>query len=149
KHPDEFPFEKAQDIPLDDQKVYELFQGTKVLGFQPEEPYGDIASYAIPEFGTSFTRQMLKDTNPDSFAGLVKISGISHGTYVWLKNSQELVLGHYNYGKILFDDIIGCRNDIIVDLSDSCMQPLKAFEIMEFVRKGKPSSNPAKWAEYE
>ncbi len=148
-HPDEFPFSKAQDIPLDDPEVYKLFQGTSVLGFQGDEVYGDIASYAIPEFGTPFTRQMLLDTKPDSFAGLVKISGLSHGTDVWLKNSQDLVLGNTPYGKIPFDDIIGCRDDIMVELNERGMPPLKAFEIMEFVRRGRPSVNPAKWTEYE
>ena len=149
EHPDEFPFNRAQDIPVDDPKIYELFQGTKVLGFEDKEVYGEVASYAIPEFGTGFTRQMLFDTKPSSFAGLVKISGLSHGTDVWLKNSQDLVLGTTQYGKISFDDVIGCRDDIMVELIGYGLEPLKAFEIMEFVRKGKPSANPAKWAEYE
>ncbi len=149
KHPDEFPFKKAQDIPLDDPKVYQLFQGTDVLGFKPDEVYGTVASYAIPEFGTPFTRQMLVDTKPNSFAGLVKISGLSHGTDVWLKNSQDLVLGKTPYGKIDFNDIIGCRDDIMVELAERGLPPLKAFEIMEFVRKGKPSQNKTQWAEYE
>lgn len=149
KHPDEFPFKKAQDIPLDDPKVYQLFQGTDVLGFKPDEVYGTVASYAIPEFGTPFTRQMLVDTKPNSFAGLVKISGLSHGTDVWLKNSQDLVLGTTPYGKIDFNDIIGCRDDIMVELAERGLPPLKAFEIMEFVRKGKPSQNKTQWAEYE
>lgn len=148
-HPEEFPFTRAQDIPIDDPKVYQLFQGTEVLGFKADDVYGNVASYAIPEFGTSFTRQMLEDTKPSTFAGLVKISGLSHGTDVWLKNAQDLVLGKTDYGKISFDEIIGCRDDIMVELAFRGMKPLKAFEIMEFVRKGKPSSNPAKWAEYE
>src|SRR5690606_1647793 len=149
QNPNEFPFSRAQDIPVDDPKIYELFQGTKVLGFEDKEVYGEVASYAIPEFGTGFTRQMLFDTKPNSFAGLVKISGLSHGTDVWLKNSQDLVLGKTNFGKLSFDDIIGCRDDIMVDLISFGMPPLKSFEIMEFVRKGKPSQNPGKWKEYE
>lgn len=149
KHPNDFPFNRAQDIPLDDHEVYKLFQGTDVLGFKGDEVYGDIASYAIPEFGTGFTRQMLQDTKPKTFAGLVKISGLSHGTDVWLKNSQELVLGKTQFGKISFDDVIGCRDDIMVELSARGMPANKAFEIMEFVRKGKPSANPKKWSEYE
>jgi DNA polymerase-3 subunit alpha (Gram-positive type) len=86
EHPKEFPFDKAQNIPLDDPKVYELFSGTKVIGVESHEIMSDVASYAIPEFGTNFTRQMLVDTKPNTFAGLVKISGLSHGTDVWLKN---------------------------------------------------------------
>ncbi|WP_025725126.1 PolC-type DNA polymerase III [Acholeplasma granularum] len=149
EHPNDFPFKRAQDIPLDDPKVYKLFQSPEVIGIKSDEVYGDIASYGIPEFGTPFTRQMLQDTRPNTFAGLVKISGLSHGTDVWLKNSQELILGNTQFGKISFDDIIGCRDDIMVGLSDLGMSESKAFEIMEFVRKGRPSSNPKKWAEYE
>ncbi len=149
-HPDEFPFDNAQDIPLDDPNVYKLFQSTTIIGLNDKDDvYGDIASYAIPEFGTNFTRQMLQQTRPSTFAGLVKISGLSHGTDVWLKNSQELVLGKTQFGKVSFDDIIGCRDDIMVELSNRGMKEAKAFEIMEFVRKGKPSSNPKKWTEYE
>lgn len=149
KHPGDFPFSKAQDIPLDDPNVYKLFQSTDIIGFKGDEVYGDIASYAIPEFGTPFTRQMLQDTKPNTFAGLVKISGLSHGTDVWLKNSQDLVLGKTQFGTISFDEVIGCRDDIMVELSNRGMSSSKAFEIMEFVRKGKPSSNPAKWNDYE
>ncbi|MFA5474349.1 MAG: PolC-type DNA polymerase III [Acholeplasmataceae bacterium] len=148
-HPDQFPFNKAQDIPLDDPKVYQLFSGTKVIGLEPHEILSEVASYGIPEFGTSFTRQMLVDTKPTTFAGLVKISGLSHGTDVWLKNAQALINGQTEYGKIPFKDIIGCRDDIMVQLTDFGMLPLKAFEIMEFVRRGKPSKEKAKWLTYE
>ena len=149
ENPEEFPFKKAQNIPLDDPKVYELFSGTKVIGLEPHEIMSEIASYAIPEFGTSFTRQMLQDTKPTTFAGLVKISGLSHGTDVWLKNAQTLINGKTEYGKIPFNDIIACRDDIMVQLSELGLQPFKAFEIMEFVRKGKPSKDKAKWLDYE
>ena len=149
KHPDEFSFSRAQDIPLDDPKVYELFNGTSVIGVKEHEIMSEVASYAIPEFGTPFTRQMLVDTKPKTFAGLVKISGLSHGTDVWLKNAQALVTGKTDYGKIPFNDIIGCRDDIMVQLQDFGLEPLKAFEIMEFVRKGKPSKDKATWLTYE
>lgn len=147
-HPDEFPFKKAQDIPLDDKRVYQLFGGTKIIGVEPSDILSDVASYAIPEFGTSFTRQMLMDTKPTTFAGLVKISGLSHGTDVWLSNAQSLINGKTEYGRISFDDIIACRDDIMVQLSQQGLLPLRAFEIMEFVRKGKPSKDPAKWLSY-
>jgi len=149
EHPKEFPFDKAQNIPLDDPKVYELFSGTKVIGVESHEIMSDVASYAIPEFGTNFTRQMLVDTKPNTFAGLVKISGLSHGTDVWLKNAQSLVNDKTDFGKIPFNDIIGCRDDIMVQLTEFGLLPIKAFEIMEFVRKGKPSKDPAKWLIYE
>lgn len=149
EHPDEFPFDKAQDIPLDDPEVYQLFSGTDVIGLKPSDIDSEVASYAIPEFGTPFTRQMLVDTKPKTFAGLVKISGLSHGTDVWLKNAQALVNGSTTHGKIPFNDIIACRDDIMVQLSDRGLQPIKAFEIMEFVRKGKPSKDKAKWLNYE
>jgi DNA polymerase III subunit alpha, Gram-positive type len=149
KYPNEFPFHQATDIPLDDPKVYALFSGLNVIGIKPDDVLDNIASYAIPEFGTPFTRQMLMDTRPNTFAGLVKISGLSHGTDVWLKNAQSLVTEKTIHGKILFDDIIGCRDDIMVQLIEFGMQPIKAFEIMEFVRKGKPSKDKAKWLTYE
>jgi DNA polymerase-3 subunit alpha (Gram-positive type) len=149
QHPDEFPFNRAQDIPLDDPKVYELFSGTEVIGVKSHEIMSDVASYAIPEFGTQFTRQMLVDTKPKTFAGLVKISGLSHGTDVWLKNAQSLINGQTDHGKISFDQIIACRDDIMVQLTDFGLEPLKAFEIMEFVRKGKPSKDKATWVTYE
>ncbi len=149
EHQADFPFSKAQDIPVDDPRVYQLFSGTKVIGIDDNDSvYGDIASYAIPEFGTSFTRQMLQDTKPNTFAGLVKISGLSHGTDVWLSNAQSLITGKTEFGKISFGDIIACRDDIMVQLSKQGLLPLRAFEIMEFVRKGKPSKNPAKWLSY-
>jgi DNA polymerase-3 subunit alpha (Gram-positive type) len=151
EHPDEFDFHRAQDIPLDDPNVYKLFTGTEIIGIKGEEDdvLEGIASFGIPEFGTPFTRQMLKDTKPSTFAGLVKISGLSHGTDVWLKNAQDLVLGRTEFGKVDFADIIGCRDDIMVQLANEGMSPFKAFEIMEFVRKGKPSKDPKKWLEYE
>ncbi|HCZ23378.1 MAG TPA: PolC-type DNA polymerase III [Acholeplasmataceae bacterium] len=149
KHPEDFPFKRAQDIPLDDPKVYELFNGTSVIGVKEHEIMSEVASYAIPEFGTPFTRQMLVDTKPKTFAGLVKISGLSHGTDVWLKNAQSLVTGKTEYGTIPFNDIIGCRDDIMVQLLTFGLDPLRAFEIMEFVRKGKPSKDKVTWLTYE
>ncbi len=148
-HPNEFPFDKAQDIPMDDPDVYKLFSGTKVIGLEPSDIMSDIASYAIPEFNTSFTRQMLSDIKPSTFAGLVKVSGLSHGTDVWLKNVKTLIVGHPDYGKVPLDQMFACRDDIMVQLMHRGMEPLKAFEIMEFIRKGKPSKDPAKWVTYE
>ena len=149
ENPNEFPFNKATEIPLDDEKVYELFRGTDVIGVKPNEILSDVASYGVPEFGTPFTRQMLVDTKPNTFSGLVKISGLSHGTDVWLKNARSLINGETDFGKIPFDEIIGCRDDIMVQLIEFGMQPLKAFEIMEFVRRGRPGKDKVTWLNYE
>ncbi len=149
-HPEEFPFNDARNIPVDDKEVLKLFSGTEVLGVTPNDIMSEVASYAVPEFGTDFVRQMLVDTKPKTFAELVKISGLSHGTDVWLNNAQMLVLGNKpELGKVEFKEVIGCRDDIMVYLMYQGLEPAKAFEIMEFVRKGKASGNPEKWKEYE
>lgn len=148
-HPDNFPFSDAKDIPLDDQDVLKMFSQTEVIGVSDQELMSDIASFAIPEFNTNFTRQMLSDIKPNTFAGLVKVSGLSHGTDVWLKNAQDLIKGSTTFGNIPIDDIIGCRDDIMVQLIDFGLEPIRAFEIMEFVRRGRPSKQPSKWLEYE
>lgn len=147
-HQDEFDFDKAQDIPLDDKAVFELFSSTQSIGLTEDELESEVASFGIPELGTPFVRQMLVETKPSNYAGLVKISGLSHGTDVWRSNSQDLVLGATDYGKIDFDAVIGCRDDIMVDLMKFGLSPLKSFEIMEFVRRGNPSKNKSKWNEY-
>ncbi|MFA5742187.1 MAG: PolC-type DNA polymerase III, partial [Candidatus Izemoplasmatales bacterium] len=147
--PLEFPFSKAQDIPIDDKNVYRLLSGTEVLELSPDDIRTEIASYGIPEFGTNFVRGMLKDSRPQNFAELVKISGLSHGTNVWNSNAQDLISGRRkDFGRIDFKDIIGCRDDIMIDLIKYGMQPTMAFEIMEFVRKGKAPVMPDKWSSY-
>jgi len=149
QHPDEFSFHDAKSIPVDDPDVYKLLSGTEIINLKKEDLNSDVASFGIPEFGTNFVRQMLSQSRPKSFAELVKISGLSHGTDVWIGNSQTLVVGsNKSYGKVDFKDIIGCRDDIMVDLIEHGIEPTIAFEIMEFVRKGKAGKNPAKWASY-
>ena len=149
EHPSEFPFNKAQDIPVDDPKVLKIFAGTDVLGVTQEEICSEVGSLAIPEFGTGFVRKMLVDTKPKTFAELVKISGLSHGTDVWLNNAKDLVTGAKpDYGQIQFSKIIGCRDDIMVDLMYMGLEPSMAFKIMEFVRKGKPTKEPQAWPEH-
>lgn len=146
-HPDEFPFHTPQEIPLDDPLVYRMFYDVSVLGLTEADLGCSVATYAIPEFGTKFTRQMLIDTKPKNFSDLVKISGLSHGTNVWNTNSQELVLGRTEFGTIPFAEVIGCRDDIMVYLLEHGLAPKMAFDIMEFVRKGKAAkkSDPVKW----
>ncbi len=149
KEPLEFPFSDPKDIPVDDKNVYKLLSGTEVIGLSPEDIMTDVASYGIPEFGTNFVRGMLRDSRPGTFSELVKISGLSHGTDVWSGNAQDLVTGRRReFGRVDFKDIIGCRDDIMVDLIDYGMNPTVAFEIMEFVRKGKAPGNQDKWAQY-
>jgi len=129
--------------------VYKLLSGTEILNLNPEDIRSDVASYGIPEFGTNFVRGMLRESRPQNFAELVKISGLSHGTNVWNSNAQDLISGRKKeYGRIDFKDIIGCRDDIMIDLIQFGMQPTMAFEIMEFVRKGKAPANPDKWSSY-
>ena len=149
EHPNEFPFNKAQDIPVDDKEVLKLFSGTESLGVTKEEILSEVGSIAIPEFGTGFVGQMLVDTKPKTFAELVKISGLSHGTDVWLNNAKDLVTGlKTDYGQIPFSKIIGCRDDIMVDLMYMGLEPSMAFKIMEFVRKGKAAKDKDSWAKH-
>ncbi|MFI3329555.1 MAG: PolC-type DNA polymerase III [bacterium] len=149
-HPDEFPFSDPRDVPVDDPEVYKMFSGTSVLKIKPSDIDSEVATFAIPEFGTDFTRRMLLDTKPKTFADLVKISGLSHGTNVWTTNAQELVLGNTEHGKIPFEEVIGCRDDIMEYLMTKGVDPKIAFDIMEYVRKGKAATNsdPAKWKEF-
>ena len=149
-HPEEFPFTTPQGIPVDDPMIYKMFNETEVLGLKPTDINCEVATFAIPEFGTRFTRQMLIDTKPKNFSDLVKISGLSHGTDVWATNTQDLVLGVTEFGKIPFSEVIGCRDDIMVYLIENGLEPKMAFDIMEYVRKGKAAKgeNPAKWAKY-
>ena len=141
---------KQTEIPVDDPLVYELFNSTKSIGVTPEEIKTEVATYGVPEMGTFFVRAMLKETRPKSFAELVKISGLSHGTDVWTNNAQDLVNGTLeDYPqKVEFKEVIGCRDDIMVYLMYGGLEPALAFEIMEFVRKGLPSKVPDKWSGY-
>ena len=149
EHPSEFPFNNPQDIPIDDPKIYRLFSETEVLGFTEADMNSKVASFAVPEFGTNFVRKMLVETLPKTFAQLVKISGLSHGTDVWTTNAQDLVAGVTEFGAIPFKDIIGCRDDIMVDLMYDGLDPSMAFKIMEFVRRGKAGKDPAGWAKFK
>ncbi|MUK89879.1 PolC-type DNA polymerase III [Ornithinibacillus sp. L9] len=120
-------------IPTDDKEVMKIFSGTESLGVTEDQINCKTGTLGVPEFGTKFVRQMLEDTKPSTFAELVIISGLSHGTDVWLGNAQELI----NDGICELPDVIGCRDDIMVYLMHKGLEASLAFKIMEFVRKGK------------
>ncbi len=120
-------------VPMGDKPTMSLFLSTEALGVTPEQINSPVGTYAVPEFGTNFVRQMLVDTKPTTFAELVRISGLSHGTDVWTGNAQELV----RQGICTLKDAICTRDDIMVYLIHHGVENAKAFKIMESVRKGK------------
>ncbi|MBR5370386.1 MAG: PolC-type DNA polymerase III [Bacilli bacterium] len=131
-------------VPMDDKDTMSIFTSTDVLGVTKEQIMCNTGTLGIPEFGTPFTIKLVEDTKPTTFGELVKISGLSHGTDVWLGNAQELIANNI----VPFKDTIGCRDDIMVYLMYNGVKPLKAFKIMEFVRKGKASKDPETWKEH-
>ena len=122
-----------QKIPLDDKDTMSIFTSSKVYGFEDDPILGPTGACAIPEFGTSFVRGMLEDTHPDKFDILVRLSGFSHGTDVWLGNAKDLITSK----TATVGEAIGCRDDIMIYLMSMGVEPLIAFKIMEAVRKGK------------
>lgn len=128
-------------IPVNDEDVMKIFSGTEVLGVTPEQIFSKTGTLGVPEFGTQFVRDMLEKTHPSTFAELLQISGLSHGTDVWLGNAEELIRNH----DIPLSEVIGCRDDIMVYLQHKGLDDDLAFKIMEFVRKGRGLSE--EWIE--
>jgi DNA polymerase-3 subunit alpha (Gram-positive type) len=120
-------------VNITDPKVMELFYSTQSLGVTKEQILSNLGTQGVPEFGTPFVMGMLEDTKPSTFAELVQISGLSHGTDVWLGNAKDLI----DQGTCELKEVIGCRDDIMVYLMHKGVDELKAFNIMENVRKGK------------
>ena len=120
------------DIPMDDSDVMDLFSGTDILGVTPDQIGTSTGMLGIPEFGTNFVRGMVDETHPTTFAELLQLSGLSHGTDVWLGNAQDLIKA----GIADLSTVIGCRDDIMVYLMHAGLDPKMAFTIMERVRKG-------------
>lgn len=123
----------AKIISLDDAETMSLFSSTSALGLTPKELGSTVGTFGIPEFGTKFVRQMLEDTTPKTFSELVRISGFSHGTDVWLNNAQDLIKA----GTAKLSEAISARDDIMMYLIHKGVESQLAFKVMESVRKGK------------
>ena len=121
---------QVKSLPLDDQETMSIFTSSKCLGYEDDPILGPTGATAIPEFGTSFTRGMLVDTQPKKFDTLLRISGFSHGTDVWLGNAKDLILG----GTATTNEVIGCRDDIMLYLIRCGLPDKRSFKITSKIR---------------
>lgn len=132
------------EIPFDDKNIISLFTSPKALGVTEDQILCKTGTLGIPEFGTNFAINMLLEIKPTHFADLVKIAGLSHGTNVWQGNVRDLIVNNV----ASFDEVVGCRDDIMVSLINYGLDPSRAFKISEFVRKGKAKKEPETWLEH-
>lgn len=131
-------------IPLDDKETMAIFNSTNTLGVTKEQIESEVGTYGIPEFNTRYVRKMLQDTRPTTIEELIKISGLAHGTDLWIDNQQILVQQNI----IKLKDTIATRDDIMLYLIKQGVSKEKSFAIMEFIRQGKVLKEKERWQEY-